>query len=89
VPGRYFHFAFEFGDETPIAALTSDLVTSLLRHAGLSLDHANETTATVLAAIRGGGAGPCRVQLDAGVDLVQIRVTHAGVDTWRGTCDVE
>ncbi len=89
MPGRHFHFTFEFSDEAAIAAVTPDLVTSLLCHAGLSSEHAAAKAAEVLTAARKAGERPCRVQFDAGEDEVRILVTHGGATTWRGTCEVE
>jgi hypothetical protein len=89
VPGRHFHFAFEFADETPIDGVASPLVTSLLCHAGLSTEHAAAMAADVMTAVRSTGTAPCRVEVDGGVDEVQIVVTRGGVPAWRGTREVE
>jgi hypothetical protein len=89
VPGRHFHFAFEFTDQTPIDGVARALVTSLLSHAGLSTDHAAAMAGEVIAAARSHGVQPCRVEVDGGVDEVQILVTHGGAPTWRGTREVE
>ena len=89
MPGRHFHFAFEFTDRTPIDGVAAALVTSLLCHAGLSTEHATAMAADVMTAVRSPGHAPCRVEVDGGVDEVQVLVTRAGVPAWRQTRDVE
>ncbi len=89
MPGRHFHFALEFTDGALSDVVMRGVVTSVLRHAGLSAVNAAEVTPHVVAAAHAGPPGPCRVAFDGGVDEVEILVAHGGATTWRGVRAVE